>query len=578
MPKKSKTRRDGVSHADRGQRITIYVVRRSLRARDLGDCSRHRRVWCVSFPFSVLPPASHLRVLATGPQSLVYENDYAYNCGPKHHAEQPCVGGVLLTSGAIFEADIRGINPLFQSLGMNVYPFMKSTSYAPNQTSATFNVTLYGANENTLWVPLKTQEVTEYIECFQPDAACLGFTIMDEPNLVFTQYSLVVQIPGGSAADFLGDFLFQWQATNPSYMIEEMVVRILLAVGAMCVAILMSIRMSRINYKHWTMEQSWGLLLAYCLVFLNNLLFPLRVFTASALFPIVFALFEAVFVAVWLLYSLLYLEMVRCDEHRVFWESPLPWLKMAAVGVYFILFVALSMWEEALFFNDPIVAPSSLTGPSALFFVVAFVYAAIVVWIVVLLIFITPRIMRGIQEASHGTFPDFVASEPAADAASSDRLAESADEAPEPGQMAEVGEPTDSESADWHEVVTKGGASSSASSDSSNSAHASISPASQRIYHLQRLHSAVPIVLVTASTMIGVLSGNIGPFGRTAAGLFYFFFLYNLSVYFLIYGYWPVGGNTAVRTVSTDERRPLVENPFANADDHRTDNEVHPLF
>lgn len=122
------------------------------------------------------------------------------------------------------------------------------------------------------------------------------------------------------------------------------------------------------------MEQWWGLLLLYCLVLLNNPLFPAGVYTTTAAFPVLFAVFEGFFMSVWLLYCLLYLDMVRLREDRVFWGSLLTILKVAAVVVYFILSVALYMWQEVLLVNDPILQPSTMIGPSILFYIVALTY------------------------------------------------------------------------------------------------------------------------------------------------------------------------------------------------------------
>lgn len=478
---------------------------------------------------------------------------------------------------------MAGIDPTFQSLGIEVFPFMKGSALGSNMTTLIFNVTLFGTNSNSLTSPAWTllwnrPAVEEFIECFEPGFSCLSFLLLDEPDLDYSRFRIEVSIPGGDVGGFIGDYLFQWQATNPAYIVEQVVIRSMLSCSSLVVAIWFGIRLGKTSFKSWTMEQFWGLVLSCLLVFLNNPLYPLQAFTASAFFPVLFSLFEAAFVSVWMLYALLYLEMVRAQEHGVNWDTILPWLKVAIVSVYFILFVALSMWREVLFFNDPIIAPESLMGPMVLFYIVALGYAGLVGYIVVLLIFIWPRIVvgfRGVMETVPGFQPG---SSAPPNRTASGTVNRGQDEGREGGgeqadsSVPSAGEITDSDAPDWHEVTTRGGSSSIREpNEPVNGVAEPVTP-----LHIRYMHTVLPIIFVAASTLIGVVSGNIGPFGRSAPSFMYFFFMYNMVSYFWVAGYWPMGNG--VRVSRSDERRPLVENPFATAGDHLTENEPHPIF
>jgi hypothetical protein len=484
---------------------------------------------------------------------------------------------VDLSSGALFSAYVQGIDPRYQYLGVQVFPFMKKEAIAPNQTSLVFDVVFSGKMTHAGgWTTLWQRQVQNDVECFDSDESCMPFYILDEPELEYNMYQIQVHIPiPGSDGGFLGDFLFQWQTTNPAFEQMQVAIRIILSIFSVSIAIWFTVRLMPRRKRGWAMEQGWGLSLIWCLLLLNNPFYPIQVYTASAFWPVIFSVFEAIFVSAFMLYCLLYLDMVRLEETRVYWKTVMPWLKVAAIFVYFVLSTALYMWEEVLFFNDPIVEPTSLTGPSALFYAVALVYAGLVCWVVVLLIFIAPRMLK---YGFHNLQSDEPAAAPRVRNSEYVKVARAGEEegAPAVVDPSIVEDPTDSESPDWHEVTTKGGASSSVRAESVEGNAGQRQRQAGTPPQLKYLHTVVPMILVAASTLISVLSGSIGPFGRTAPSFMYFHVLYNVVIYFWIFGYWPTGAGGVVR--ANNERRPLVENPFAAAEVNQSENESEPLF
>jgi hypothetical protein len=91
---------------------------------------------------------------------------------------------------------------------------MRLASAVPNDTDLTFNVSLFGKNRDRL-VLLWNRVVVNNVQCFEAGQSCSSFYLIDEPELDWPSYVLHVNVPGGSSASFLGDFLFRWEATNP---------------------------------------------------------------------------------------------------------------------------------------------------------------------------------------------------------------------------------------------------------------------------------------------------------------------------------------------------------------------------
>lgn len=525
-----------------------------------------------------------LLIGVAGPQSDAYDLQYAYNCfNNTHHGETKCPGGVDLVSGERFTSEVSRMDPLFQYLALQVFPFMRRGAPSPNQTFLTLNVTLYGKNRERL-VFLWNRVVVNYVECDQDGVACSGFYLVDEPTLEWPSYVLEAHIPDSSpGASFLGDFLFQWEAANPQFTQEEMGVRITLAIIAIAVLSWYSFRLYQVGQRAWTMEQTWMLMLLSALVWFNNPFYPLSVLSDVPLFPVLFALFEALYQALWILYGLMYLRMILADDNLrgVNWKNPVSWLVCAAVFLYFVLSVSLFVWEQVLFVNDPIVKPATLTGPSILFFVVSITYFLLCAWMGLLVVMIFPRLLRAQRAAAAAPPAPRSSNVTVAPAASSVASAApvSTNEVPSEAEEARTEEWSES----WREVTSTGAAATTV-------AVAAGETATERpdALRLRLLHSVGPLLLTVVCTLMNIVGGSVGPFGRTAPSFMFFHALHNVVLFYWIAGFWPVGTVGASRSVAPQrgniggdggERLPLVSNPFA-ASERQADEpgEREPIF
>jgi len=66
----------------------------------------------------------------------------------------------------------------------------------------------------------------------------------------------------------------------------------------------------------------------------------------------------------------------------------------------------------------------------------------------------------------------------------------------------------------------------------------------QRYLVTRFLFFGLPTMVCIFSIFASVLSGSFGPYGETAIGFVYFLFLYNVYVFILAWGYWPVKETT----------------------------------
>jgi len=68
-----------------------------------------------------------------------------------------------------------------------------------------------------------------------------------------------------------------------------------------------------------------------------------------------------------------------------------------------------------------------------------------------------------------------------------------------------------------------------------------IQPVSQKKpVHVRFIFFGVPTLAVIVSVLVGILLGTIGTFGRDSPSFVYYLFMYNIYVYLMLWGYWPV--------------------------------------
>jgi len=95
-----------------------------------------------------------------------------------------------------------------------------------------------------------------------------------------------------------------------------------------------------------------------------------------------------------------------------------------------------------------------------------------------------------------------------------------------------------------------------------------LQPISERkAVHARFIFFGLPTLAVIISVLVGIFLGTIGTFGRDAPSFVYYLFMYNLYVYLMLWGYWPVEksyeGNLPTETSSllfTTAVEPKAEN------------------
>ena len=468
-----------------------------------------------------------------------------------------------------------------------MFPFASPTLSGTPSGVLVLNVTLTGYRGSEV-VHFGTKLVAQTVTCYDVDNACGSFYVVNDPDLSCDRYVLTVNSPNGAPA-FLGDILFRWEAINPDFMVEQVVIRLLFSLAVLAVAIWYSVVLYEVGMREWTTEQMWSLVLIWVLILMDNPLFALQAFTDAIFWPVLFSMFDSLFLSLWMLYCLLYMDMVRTEQRKVRWNRVVPWIKLQAVFVYFILSVALNIWEQVLFANNPVIRPSMLSGPSALFYVVALWYAGLVCWLVILMILLAPRLMKAHHAVLPHPPPAAPRSRPPPPPSPSSRppLAESpvvAEESAAPSSSSDFA-PSDAEdqrSADWHDVTTKG-ASSSTRIAGRPAAENSALELHMDAPRIMLLHSCGPMMVVTVGTLISIVAGSLGPFGTSAPGFMFFHTIYTVTVLFWVVGFWPVGTSSSSAVVYNrgNERQPLVSNPFSRSERQSDESEARteaPLF
>jgi len=62
----------------------------------------------------------------------------------------------------------------------------------------------------------------------------------------------------------------------------------------------------------------------------------------------------------------------------------------------------------------------------------------------------------------------------------------------------------------------------------------------RKAVHARFIFFGIPTLGVIISVLVGIFWGTLGTFGRDAPSFVYYLFMYNLYVYYMLWGYWPV--------------------------------------
>jgi len=68
-----------------------------------------------------------------------------------------------------------------------------------------------------------------------------------------------------------------------------------------------------------------------------------------------------------------------------------------------------------------------------------------------------------------------------------------------------------------------------------------LQPVSERkAIHARFLFFGGPTLGIIIAVLVGIFLGTIGPFGRDAPSFVFYLFMYNLYIYFMLWGFWPI--------------------------------------
>jgi len=267
-------------------------------------------------------------------------------------------------------------------------------------------------------------------------------------------YRVIISFPSTSNKNWIGDVLFSTEFGHSGYSSLDMGFRITFLILGLILLSYFLWRMHYIPMNDWAWEQRSIALLLVGLVCFNNPFYPITFAVKGWFFPVLSSLFEVAFFCINFLFWLLMVDKLRRDEPRVdFSWYHLP--KLVVVSIFGIMSLVLFAWISIRDQSDPIFS-TKVTGVQVLFYLVAVLWTAMMVWVSILVAMTIP-------------------------------------------------------------VVTK------------------------KSYLMTRfLFFAIPTAICVVSIMAGVLAGSFGPFRRSTLSFVYFLFLFNVYVYFLTWGYWPV--------------------------------------
>jgi len=274
-----------------------------------------------------------------------------------------------------------------------------------------------------------------------------------EEFIKYSIYKVIVSFPDGNN-QWVGDVKFTLSYGHASFSSMDMTLRIIFMVAGLALVAYFLWTMHKITVSEWAWEQRSVALLLAGLICFNNPFYPLTYAVRGWFFPFLNSLLEVAFFSITLLFWLLMVDKLRKDELRVnFTLYHLP--KLIVVGIFGVLSLVLFAWLSIRDETDPIYG-TSVTGVTVLFYIVAVLWTAMMVWVAVLVAMTIP-------------------------------------------------------------VVSK------------------------KSYLMTRfVFFGVPTAVAIISILAGVMAGSFGPLRRNSLSFVYFLFMFNVYVFTLTWGYWPV--------------------------------------
>jgi len=337
-----------------------------------------------------------------GPSSRETVVDYAYECPNDSHIYSGLCSGVQLGKpGTVYSYELPTLSTLNGYWSTIVYPY--NIHYQTTSVSETLvaSVSILGRDENTdPWELLVEDEIeSEVLLCDEGNDLCWGFVLVYESTIRYPNYMLNVTFPDSytenqESKQYIGDVAFEYQWYNLSFIEEQMSLRLIYLVIATCLIFVFWLRMRKIPYKEWSIEQISVASLLLALIALNNPFYPFEFLIPGSFFPILDCFLQVIHQSVLFLYWLFMFDYLRkgaCSTAFVKYD----WAKLIVVFVYGCLTFVLFTWFRIVDFIDPVFGETQdIIGLVFLFFFDAILFGALVVWVLMLMILSVPVVMK----------------------------------------------------------------------------------------------------------------------------------------------------------------------------------------
>jgi hypothetical protein len=139
------------------------------------------------------------------------------------------------------------------------------------------NVNIFKRSSDTEeWSVLKANQTeTEILLCDQGAPLCWGFTVVYEDTIRYPYYLMELSFPDGQGDNdqikpSIGEVAFEYEWYAEPYIEMEMSMRMMFLVIATCSILLFWLRMRRIAFYEWTLEQMSVIVLLLSLIALNS--------------------------------------------------------------------------------------------------------------------------------------------------------------------------------------------------------------------------------------------------------------------------------------------------------------------
>jgi Wntless-like, transmembrane domain/TMEM181, GOLD domain len=264
-----------------------------------------------------------------------------------------CSGVDLTQPGTTFTGVIRNLDRLNQELILRMTP-TQAADHDGSTISTILSLSIAGRDsEENDWKMIKDDDFHDReITCKTDAENCDNLTVGHLLFINYAQYQFNVSLQDVPANSGIQDIIFTFYYVNHSYTLYELWWRFVFLILNFVALLVFAHRLRRFQWREWTIEQQWTVVLLFGLMGFNNPFFPLELLT-EGWFPIFLnRALIATFVSLVLLYWLVVSDGVRReDAERDTKRFYLP--KVILLGIFWVTGIATFTWAELHRLDDP---------------------------------------------------------------------------------------------------------------------------------------------------------------------------------------------------------------------------------